>query len=1428
MLKINSKLNINMNNKGKLTSTNQPMIIDRFISNDVPFYLRYNDENSISSAQDVFALFASTVLVLYKSTDLKKLIGEMQIKQNINILESIILLFYLETENRDTSNDFAEMQKSSILLQQYIVLIFIFRSPYNVEFSKSLLNSYLKMPLEKATWKRIRNNSLTVCKDFIKNQLCRLHYDISTYETEDTTTFNEWFTVIDKELLVNLVNLQVYKEPKRVNYNQMLYLFAYNIGFTESIKSYENGKYVSFIKHELEEIVIWFRFMEVILRKIIAADFTEWKLAFREFIGKTGCIEVNIDKDIFNEKTYNNLKILFHEVKQHYIFYFVLIFRDAIAQLLNETNDTNLKSLTLQLPISDLVKNNPILAFLNDSINVIESIKTKLVTKKVLVQKENPSHEDNFLQINSDNSIYTSLEEWNKIYNDLVLTKDIDEHTRKETFNIGSIMYHIVKEFSINIPSRLKIFEMLIKENPTLILQIMQNCMQKTIYSLVYRKHKEENDFSLGLTYFSSLLGEIIFKTLFYYSQKSFNEILTISESNLSNITTLLISILTNNDTLTLKIYNDFNIIHDKKKVMVKLLNNFLLKHFFQLYIKNELPNTLQVALNPYWKHYQGTNSLNKINKELTADYIQIGYDIIDLLEEQNMVSKYTLQNENTIQYMVKFKPHLVAYFSENLRLFRPFLVQNNLDFVKQKAKDSSTYQLILDNYKEFIHINPDMELSLSSDCYLRKHRPHLKVTIDNDYYHLFLTHYINLMSKTPINIDNSDSFQDILNIYNVSSDDLKKIYNEVDSKDQTILDNLLQFAVDFNINTDEELRKSLKTFSQQYVARIKQLYNKIYSNKLFFVGLLKEVCIYSIFGYFIVNGFLDTRGRYYLEGYHFNIQNFPLGKAFIKPFSFNNKLNIHRHYLHIQKAFIENLKTEKLKEIVKNMSVDTFSIKLHEDELSYLYKFFNSSKVSRKDFESVLMTQQNSDDLLSFIRQNKKKDEYTFLIQSYIYQYKSQIKKPFISNYYELDASTSGLQMTSILLYDKNIGKKCNLLGTEKVDIYSLAANDHKKCFLSLKEDTENFKSYFKLPHNVKETPIIMNDTEYDKLNRASVQEKINAVLNTKWKNSYKIGDIIRDILKDQEVQQFMKIYSSNKHEWILDSFIEEIKEYTSLLNIDKDFLKYFISICKGIWLSNDLDDCSWISQQNLLFDRALFKKAIMTYGYNSTFKGRIDDYIEFFQEYAPNSHRIDISKLNNIANAVEHYFEYFRSKELVECAITKEISKLVAKEKKPITIKNKFFHIIINPCKTIQSTVNICRKDLRVQLSIRCNTNETDSNRIRTGFIPNFIHSMDAFIVHLLYEKIYYINEYFRINKIDFHLSLTTTHDEFMMLLTPFLRLLIEDCYKELILYDYINTLKSNTELFNKLITMYFNSPNKMKEYHSQMENFNPYFIK
>jgi hypothetical protein len=65
-----TKLNINMNNRSKLISTNQAMIIQKFLYNNVPLYLHYNDENSIYSAQSIFKLFVKLHILAGKQSKL--------------------------------------------------------------------------------------------------------------------------------------------------------------------------------------------------------------------------------------------------------------------------------------------------------------------------------------------------------------------------------------------------------------------------------------------------------------------------------------------------------------------------------------------------------------------------------------------------------------------------------------------------------------------------------------------------------------------------------------------------------------------------------------------------------------------------------------------------------------------------------------------------------------------------------------------------------------------------------------------------------------------------------------------------------------------------------------------------------------------------------------------------------------------------------------------------------------------------------------------------------------------------------------------------------------------------------------------------------------------------------------------------------------
>ena len=46
------------------------------------------------------------------------------------------------------------------------------------------------------------------------------------------------------------------------------------------------------------------------------------------------------------------------------------------------------------------------------------------------------------------------------------------------------------------------------------------------------------------------------------------------------------------------------------------------------------------------------------------------------------------------------------------------------------------------------------------------------------------------------------------------------------------------------------------------------------------------------------------------------------------------------------------------------------------------------------------------------------------------------------ITNYYELDATSSGLQIISMLFRDTELATLCNLIGTENNDIYQVAAD--------------------------------------------------------------------------------------------------------------------------------------------------------------------------------------------------------------------------------------------------------------------------------------------------------------------------------------------------------------------------------------------------
>src|SRR5208282_657002 len=113
----------------------------------------------------------------------------------------------------------------------------------------------------------------------------------------------------------------------------------------------------------------------------------------------------------------------------------------------------------------------------------------------------------------------------------------------------------------------------------------------------------------------------------------------------------------------------------------------------------------------------------------------------------------------------------------------------------------------------------------------------------------------------------------------------LQEFKTKASMKEQDLLERILKFGVNLNDRINKDLVTQIQSVNKKSKIILNTIYNKILNNKLFLIGLLQEAVLYSMYGYFIVTSFIDSRGRYYLNGYYLNVQNFPLAKVFVKPF---------------------------------------------------------------------------------------------------------------------------------------------------------------------------------------------------------------------------------------------------------------------------------------------------------------------------------------------------------------------------------------------------------------------------------------------------------------------------------------------------------------------------------------------------------------
>lgn len=412
------------------------------------------------------------------------------------------------------------------------------------------------------------------------------------------------------------------------------------------------------------------------------------------------------------------------------------------------------------------------------------------------------------------------------------------------------------------------------------------------------------------------------------------------------------------------------------------------------------------------------------------------------------------------------------------------------------------------------------------------------------------------------------------------------------------------------------------------------------------------------------------------------------------------------------------------------------------------------------------------------------------------------------------MDATASGLQMTAMLFHHRKLAEICKL-----VDI----PNNN------VKDIYESSSSYLMYQLDLLNTFILkILDIFFQ---NTIVFTLLNNIFNNFLfkEENYSLEKLLVAIYKDEKLEPFIQnleeyFFTTNdilkNFGWIISNIENTIAAKTFAKKNPENYklTLYYLITMSGIKMLYLRHTYKWLDLW--LLDRDFFKKPIMTFGYNATSFRRKEDW------------RIKILELNNyeyfmelifLINVAENIFEKItlefltpaqwlrdlgvfiskniKNKMLTDKRITQDIDKII--------IKNSYLTINLSSYKQEKGRVAVkgCSFIRKHQVSILypkfINKITEDSERnnmpmfikeqnytsLARKFAPNFIHSMDAYLVHLFKEHLHNINK--DLSHYNLFINHLTNHDNFACTAEPFLFILLWQCYNTIYSYDYIKTL-------------------------------------
>lgn len=604
----------------------------------------------------------------------------------------------------------------------------------------------------------------------------------------------------------------------------------------------------------------------------------------------------------------------------------------------------------------------------------------------------------------------------------------------------------------------------------------------------------------------------------------------------------------------------------------------------------------------------------------------------------------------------------------------------------------------------------------------------------------------------------------------------------------------------------------------------LEDLVHHLYQRKFMFINLINNAILLCMFESFIHTTFIDARGRYYLNAGSTNIHTHLAAKLIIRLYDQTKQTPPTLEAFNIIKTNMTFPSTKKtIDQLLTNQYHHNYEKENINRILTYIENFLLPIEKRPYYFNLEEALYNPAYDVPEYLLQGLyaivKKPKRLFYVHSLLFYERERIKNKHpkhLINHYELDASSSGLQMLSGLFRSIPLAKMCNLISHKDTqDIYTEMTDSFKKMWHDLIQVIEGCADKWDFKDDI-------GDSFFETENR-----KISFYAKLKWisrisLDDYWFLDIWRHLHAEWPPNFFFRFTPTTIviHEEVVinlmapDGLLFTDDMYDLLHPKEKRFYEETIKIplfqyagttkLKGVLIYRMITRLDLILNYwfKLALDefatRDLYKKAVMTFFYNSTSYGRKQDYIAHLASFCPRvlDKKFE-DKLEEFVDFLDRFFIYKMQKTSDVNFMNQMIATMDLSQ--PITITNTNFNITLAPKVTVKKQIQAPAISGKrgLQLVLRKTlSNDIDQSKLRNMLGANIVHSMDAHVVHLLNELVFNVNQDLKAHKLPFHILHDTNHDCFYFSSPILLRVFVEECYLKCFSANYIEGISGVTD--------------------------------